>query len=192
MFEITPKEQLLKSIRKGLVQPLPNKYPLLNFEKDIIKKPVLLQDESFVKSWVDHGFFFNSYRGMYDLMHQAVKLQETYELGPLAIEERNLVELFSDNSINFLPVSRMEKTLLCSFSRLEGTTNGLCFTSELHPVKYFSKAENLILFGRSSQVENPENNRFFSDIVLKSEFRIQLNIKYFHRFKNAFLLIDEH
>ena len=60
MFEITPKEQLLKNVRKGLVQPLSNKYPLLNFDKQLAKSNLIRTDESFIASWVGKGFFFAS------------------------------------------------------------------------------------------------------------------------------------
>ncbi len=191
VFEITPKEQLLKNIRKGLVQPLPNKYPLLNFEKDVLKKTVLLQDESFIKNWVENGFYFSEYRGVHDFLHQLSGLREKYQLGIPAIEEKNLVALFSENNISFLPMDKADKTILCSFSRLENTTNGVCLSSESHPVRYFKQADNLILMGKSIQIESPANNRFFSDVVQKNELRIQLHLDYFKSFKSVFLFVDE-
>ncbi len=164
---------------------------MLNFEKDILKKTILLQDESFIKKWVENGFYFGTYNGMYDLLHQRSGLQENYQLGLPAIEEKNLLELFKENDIPFLPGSKVDKTILCGFSKLENTTFGVCFSSELHPVKYFWNAENLILFGRSSQIDNPGDNRFFSELVHKNDLRIQLNIDYFKIFKTVFLFIDE-
>jgi len=58
VFEITPKEQLLKNIRKGLVQPVANKYPLLNFENKSIVPSLLKVDEDFIANWVKQGFYF--------------------------------------------------------------------------------------------------------------------------------------
>jgi hypothetical protein len=190
VFEITPKEQLLKNIRKGLVQPLPNKYPLLNFEKDILKKSLLLHDESFIKSWVDHGFYFSTYKGIYDLVHQISELQNTHALGVLAIEEKYLTDLFTEHSLPFLPAGKADKSVLCSLSKLENTSDGICFSSELHPLRQM-KHENLILFGRSSQIESPWNNRFFSELTQKNDLRVQLHIDFFKQFKSVFLFIEE-
>lgn len=191
MFEITPKEQLLKNVRKGLVQPLPNQYPLLNFEKDVLKRQLLPNDESFVKKWVENGFFFQTYKGNYDLVHQLTGIISQYQLGQLSIQEKPLMELFSENDIPYLNIEKLDKSILCGFSKLENTTNGICFSSEVHPVKYFHKASNIIFYGRSSQVEDPENNNFFSEVFMKNELRIQVDISYFKRFKSVFLFLDE-
>ncbi len=191
VFEITPKEQLLKNIRKGLVQPLANKYPLLNFEKDILSKTALLEDESFIKKWVEAGFYFSEYKGIYDLLHQFSGLQEAYGLGVPAIEEKNLVDLFTENEIPFLPIDKVNKTILSSFSRLENTSNGICLSSELHPIRHFHQADYLVLYGRSIQIESPSNNRYFSEHVQKNDLRVQLHIDYFKTFKSVFLFIDE-
>jgi hypothetical protein len=191
VFEITPKEQLLKNIRKGLVQPLPNKYPLLNFEKDVLKKTVLLQDESFIKNWVESGYFFSEFKGLYDLLRQLSGLQVKYGLGIPAIEEKGLIELFAENSIPYLPIDKADKTILCGFSKLENTTHCACFSSELHPVRYFKNTEYLVLYGKASQIDNPANNRFFSDMIQKNDLRIQLHIDFFKSFKSVFLFIDE-
>jgi hypothetical protein len=190
VFEITPKEQLLKNIRKGLVQPLPNKYPLLNFERDILKRSLLLVDESFIKTWVEHGYYFAAYKGVYDLLHQISELQKTHPLGIPAIDEKPLIELFMEHNVPFLQIDKADKTVLCSFSRLENTSNSIYFSSETHPLRQL-KHDNLILFGRSSQIEAPEYNRFFSDTVQKNDFRIQLHIDYFKHFKSVFLFIEE-
>lgn len=191
MFEITPKEQLLKNVRKGLVQPLPNQYPLLNFEKDILKGQLLPNDESFVKKWVECGFFFQAFKGNYDLVHQLHSITSQYQLGQIAIQEKQMAELLSENDIAHLGIEKLDKTILCGFSKLENTTNGICFSSEVHPVKYFHKASHIILYGRSSQVEDPENNHFYSEVFMKNELRIQVDISYFKSFRSVFLFLDE-
>lgn len=191
MFEITPKEQLLKNVRKGLVQPLSNKYPLLNFDKQLVKTNLIRTDESFVASWVGKGFFFAVYNGVFDLMNQLNNLQEVYNLGTLAIEDKTLCSLFTENEIQFLPLEGIQKTLCSGFSKLETTSDTLYFGSELHPIKYFSKCENLILFGKSSQIELPDDNKYFTEIMLKNDLKVQLPIEYFHRFNSVFLFIEE-
>lgn len=191
MFEITPKEQLLKNIRKGLVQPLPNKYPLLNLEKELLKQAILKTDETFIKYWVESGFLFSVYKGSYDLIHQLKSTCSNYKLGHMALEEKSLINLFNDNDIVYLPLDKMEKTIVCSFSKLEISTNTLYFSSEIQPIKSFSKVENILLFGKTSQIETPENNKYFSDLSIKSDLKVQLPISYFSRFKNVFLFIEE-
>ena len=191
MFEITPKEQLLKNVRKGLVQPLSNKYPLLNFDKQLVKTNLIRTDESFVASWVGKGFFFAVYNGIFDLMNQLNNLQEVYNLGTLAIDDKTLCSLFKENEIQFLPLEGIQKTLCSGFSKLETTSDTLYFGSELHPIKYFSKCDNLILFGKSSQIELPDDNKYFTEIMLKNDLKVQLPIEYFHRFNSVFLFIEE-
>lgn len=191
MFEITPKEQLLKNVRKGLVQPLSNKYPLLNFDKQLVKSNLIRTDESFVASWVGKGFFFAVYNGVFDLMNQLHNLQEVYNLGTMAIDDKTLCALFKENEIQFLAVDGLQKTLCSGFSKLETTSDSLYFSSELHPIKYFSKCENLILFGKSSQIELPDDNKYFTEIMLKNDLKVQLPIEYFQRFNSVFLFIEE-
>jgi hypothetical protein len=191
VFEITPKEQLLKNVRKGLVQPLTNKYPLLNFDKQLVKSNLIRTDESFVASWVGKGFFFAVYNGVFDLMNQLHNLQEVYDLGTMAIDDKTLSALFKENEIQFLTVDGMQKTLCSGFSKLESTSDSLYFSSELHPIKYFSKCENLILFGKSSQIELPDDNKYFTEIMLKNDLKVQLPIEYFQRFNSVFLFIEE-
>jgi hypothetical protein len=191
VFEITPKEQLLKNVRKGLVQPLTNKYPLLNFDKQLVKSNLIRTDESFVASWVGKGFFFAVYNGVFDLMNQLHDLQEVYGLGTLAIDDKTLSALFKENEIQFLTVDGMQKTLCSGFSKLETTSDSLYFSSELHPIKHFSKCENLILYGKSSQIELPDDNKYFTEIMLKNDLKVQLPIEYFQRFNSVFLFIEE-
>lgn len=191
MFEITPKEQLLKNIRKGLIQPLPNKYPLLNFEKELLKHPILKHDETFIKQWVESGFLFSVYKGPYDLLHQLKSTCSNYKLGIMATEEKSLINLFTDNDVAYLNMDKLERTIVCSFSKLEVSTNTLYFSSEIQPIKAFHKAENILLFGKVSQIESPENNKYFSDLSIKSDMKVQLPIAYFNRFKNVFLFVEE-
>ncbi len=191
MFEITPKEQLLKNIRKGLVQPLPNKYPLLNLEKELLKQAILKTDETFIKHWVDNGFLFSVFKGQYDLIHQLKATCSNYKLGQMALDEKSLISLFNDNDVAFLPMDKLEKTIVCSFSKLEIGTNTLYFSSEIQPIKSFHKAENILLFGKSAQIESPENNKYFSELTIKSDLKVQLPIAYFSKFKQVFLFIEE-
>ena len=191
VFEITPKEQLLKNIRKGLVQPLPNKYPLLNSDKEILKKTLLLEDEDFIKNWVEKGYFFNTFKGYHDLFNQMSGLQETYGIGLPGLDEKVLVDLLNDNNIPFVSIDKLQKTILLSVSKIESTSNCICVSSEIQPVKFLKQAEYLILFGKASQIESPVNNRFLSDVFLKNELRIQLHIDYFENFGKVFLFIEE-
>ena len=191
MFEITPKEQLLKNVRKGLVQPLSNKYPLLNFDKQLAKSNLIRTEESFIASWVGKGFFFALYNGVFDLMNQLNNIQEVYNLGPMAIDDKTLSPLFDENEMRFLPLEGIQKTLCSGFSKLETTSETLYFGSELHPIKYFSSCENLILFGKSSQIELPEENKYFTEIMLKNDLKVQLPLEYFKQFSSVFLFIEE-
>lgn len=191
MFEITPKEQLLKNIRKGLVQPLPNKYPLLNLEKELLKQAILKTDESFIKNWVDNGFLFSVYKGPFDLIHQLRATCANYKLGQMALEEKTLINLFNDNDIHYLPIDKLERTIVCSFSKLEISTHTLYFSSEIQPIKAFHKTENILLFGKANQIESPENNKYFSELTIKNDLKVQLPIEYFKKFKNVFLFIEE-
>lgn len=191
MFEITPKEQLLKNVRKGLVQPLPNKYPLLNFEKDLLKKPLLKTDESFIKVWVENGFFFSVYNGPFDLLQQIRNAIVHYKLGVPAMEEKMLKDLFQENEMAFLNPEKIDTTLICSFSKLEVSTNSLYFSSEFQPIKYFKQTSNLILYGKASQIDSPENNKYFSDLMIKSDLKVHLPIDYLKKFNSVFLFIEE-
>ena len=191
MFDITPKEQLLKNVRKGLVQPLSNKYPLLNFDKPFVKSNLLRTDETFIKSWVDKGFYFAVYNGVYDLMQQLHSLRETYDLGPIAIEDKHLIAAYTENELPFTNVNSLQKTICSGFSKLEITTKTMYFGSELHSFKYFNDCENIILFGKSSQIDTPENNKFFGELMIKNDLKVQLSIEYFEQFKSVFLLIEE-
>lgn len=191
MFEITPKEQLLKNVRKGLVQPLPNKYPLLNFEKDLIRKPLLKSDESFIKVWIENGYYFSVVRGPFDLLQQIAGLISSYKLGIPAIDEKFLRDLFSENDMDFLSPEKMDRTLICSFSKLEVSTNSLYFSSEYQPVRFFDKTKNLILHGKANQIDNPDNNKYFSELMIKSDIKVHLSLDYLKQFESVFLLIEE-
>lgn len=191
MFEITPKEQLLKNIRKGLVQPLSNRYPLLNFDKNLLKSGMIRTDESFVKSWVDQGFLFSTYIGLNDLVLQIRDLCVTYNFGLPALEDQSLKNLMTETQVPYLTADQTDHTLVSGFSKLEVGTNTLFFSSEIHPVRAFYNASNLILFGKSSQVEHPDHNKYFSEIVIKPDIRIQLGIDYFKRFRTVILFIEE-
>jgi hypothetical protein len=191
VFEITPKEQLLKNVRKGLVQPLPNKYPLLNFDKNIVKPLLLRNDESFIKTWVEQGFYFAVYNGPFDLLQQIQSIVQNYQVEMPVIDDKTLKELCIENKIPFNDVNLPSKTVCCGFSKLEVSTNTLYFSSELQPIRLFQNTDNLILYGKSNQIDSPENNKYFSELMVKNDLKICLPIKYFANFKKVFLLIEE-
>lgn len=191
MFEITPKELLLKNVRKGLVQPLPNKYPLLNFDKQVVRDTLLRTDESFITSWIERGFFFAVYNGNFDLMQQLRALSENYKLGTPGLEDKQLKALFDEHEIPYIPAEQAGKTIFSSFAKLEITSNTLYFSSELHPIKHFGKCENLVIFGKASQIESPDNNKYFSELMVKNDLKVQLPVSYFERYKAVFLFIEE-
>lgn len=191
MFEITPKEQLLKNIRKGLVQPLANKYPLLNFEKQVQKLPLIPSDENFIDSWTKAGFGFLLYNGLSDLAVQINSLIEQFELGEPYLEDQNLKNVFNEGEIVFKISDHNCKTIISGFSKLEAVTDSIYFSTETHPVKSFVSAEYIILFGKSSQTENPEQNKYFNELVLKNDLRVQITLDYFKKYKKVFLFIEE-
>lgn len=190
MFEITPKEQTIKQVRKGLVQPLPNKYPLLNFESDVFKKSMQMVDEDFVSNWVSNGFFFNTCGNSYDFLSQVIQLKDEKQLGSLAIGEKKLIDLFNDNGISHIAAEQLESTLIISAIKLESSSMSVCLSSEIQPIRFIGKARNLIIFVKNTQIETPGNNTFFSDSMVKNDVRIQLGIEYFRRFDAVYLLME--
>lgn len=190
MFEITPKEQTIKQVRKGLVQPLPNKYPLLNFESDVFKKSMQMVDEDFVSNWVGNGFFFNTCGNSYDFLSQVIQLKDEKQLGNLAIGEKKLIDLFNDNGISHISAEQLESTLVISAIKLESSSMSVCLSSEIQPIRSIGKVRNLIIFIKNTQIETPGNNTFFSESMVKNDVRIQLGIDYFKRFEAVYLLME--
>lgn len=191
MFEITPKEQILKNIRKGLVQPLPNAYSKLNFEQHVVENNMLMNDESFVSEWTKNGFLFQTYNGNYDLLNKIVDYLEQNNLGLIAINEPFLIQLFEENSISFLSLDKINQCFLSSFSKLETHTFSVYFNSEIQSLIHFQKAKHLILFGGSTNIEHPEHNKYFSELSIKNTSKVQLDMSYFKNFESVLLMIDE-
>lgn len=190
MFDITPKEQTIKQIRKGLVQPLPNQYPLLNFESDIFKKSLSLADEDFVSEWVKQGYFFNTCGNSYDFLSQIIHLKTEKNLGNIALGEKKLIDLFNDNGIEHIPAEKIENTLIISCLKLESSSMSICFSSELQPVKAIASAKHLIIYAKNSLVGTPSSKSFLSELAVKNDFRIQLTTEYFKRMKSVYLFLE--
>ena len=191
MFDITHKEQTIKNVRKGLVQPLPNIYPLLNFENDVLKKPLLLADEDFVSNWVRHGFFFSTCSNAYDFLTQLTELNTFKGLGKMALSEKKLTDLFADNGIDFVSIENMEDTIVSTCQKLENISNALCLSSEIQALKGIEKAKNIVLFAKNTQVESPSHNGFFSELVIKNDLRVLLGFDYFKPEQNVYLFMVE-
>ena len=191
MFDITPKEQTIKNVRKGLVQPLPNVYPLLNFESDVLKKPLLLTDEDFVSNWVKHGFYFSTCSNAYDFLTQLTELKTANDLGKLAISEKKLTDLFADNGIDFVSVENMEHTIVSTCQKLENISYALSLSSEIQALKGIEKAKNIILFAKNTQIESPSHNVFFSELVIKNDLRVLLGFDYFKPEQSVYLFMVE-
>lgn len=191
MFDITPKEQTIKNVRKGLVQPLPNIYPLLNFESDVLKKPMVLADEDFVSNWVKHGFYFSTCSNAYDFLAQVLELKTAKNLGNLAISEKKLTDLFSDNGIDYIHSENIESTIITTCQKLENISNALCLSSEIQHLKALEKAKNIILFAKNSQIESPSQNAFFSELLIKNDMRVLLGFNYFKKHQTVFLFLVE-
>ncbi len=190
MFDITPKEQTIKQVRKGLIHPLSNKYPLLNFESDIFKKSMLMHDEDFVSEWVKNGFYFNTCGNSYDFLSQIIQLKEEKKLGNIAIGEKKLTDLFNDNGIEYISAEKIENTIVISCLKLESISMSVCLSSEVQPIKAINMAKHIIIYAKSSQVGNPTINTFFSELMVKNDFRIQLTIDYFKRFSSVYLFME--
>ncbi|MES2619174.1 MAG: hypothetical protein V4613_14955 [Bacteroidota bacterium] len=189
MFDITPKEQTIKQVRKGLVQPLANKYPLLNFESDVFKKPLLAVDEDFVSAWVKAGYSFNTCSNKYDFLSQLLAIKEEKGWGTIATGEKKLMELLDDNGIPHILPDNMKDVLLISCQKMESSSSGICLNSEIQPLKKLSQARHLVIFAKNNQVETPSNNTFFGELMVKNDFRVQLDIAYFKRFESVILLM---
>lgn len=191
MFEITHKEQLLKNVRKSIVQPLSNVYPLIDLDSQVVKKPLFKTDESFIKTWVEKGYLFAVFNGYHDLLKQIMEVCENYDLGLPAINDKNLIEILTENEVPYNAINQVDRTVCSGFSKLEITTNTLYFSSEIHPLKEFLNCENLILFGKSNQIESPENNKYFCELLIKNDIKVQLPINHFSKLKSVFLFIEE-
>ncbi|NQW42614.1 MAG: hypothetical protein HQ463_04185 [Bacteroidetes bacterium] len=191
MFDITPKEQTIKNVRKGLVQPLPNIYPLLNFESDVLKKPLVFADEDFVSNWVNNGFYFSSCSNAYDFLAQLLELQTQKCLGSLAVSEKKLLDLLIDNGIDFISTENIEETIVCTCQKLENISNAICLSSEIQALKGIEKAKNIVFFAKNTQVESPSSNVFFSELAIKNDMRVLLNFDYFKQHQAVYLFMAE-
>ncbi|MDP2175469.1 MAG: hypothetical protein Q8K70_06110 [Bacteroidota bacterium] len=192
MFEITPKEQILKNVRKGLVQPLANPYPDLNLDNPLLEPSLLLNDEDFVKNWTQvDGFLFNPFNGEYDLLHQIRQFVLKFEIDKPTIVDTSLIELFCDNDMSYTTIENPSNTLICSVNKLESITQSLYFNSEIHPIQLFNKFKNIVFYINSSQIETPENNKIFSELGMKNLIKVQLKSDYFKSINQVILLVDE-
>jgi hypothetical protein len=192
VFEITPKEQILKNVRKGLVHPLSNPYPDLNLENPLMEPSLLLKEEDFVKNWTQTDcFLFSIYHGEYDLLHQIRQLLLKFEVEKPTLVDTKIIELFNDNDIAYTTINQPSNTIVSSVNKLESSSQSLYFNSEIHPIALFEKFENIIFFIGSSQIETPENNKFFSELSMKNNIKVQLKSEYFKTIKQVVLMVDE-
>jgi hypothetical protein len=191
VFEITPKEQILKSIRKSLVQPLSNPYANLNLDLQITTPSMQFADENFVNQWTKAGYYFQTYNGPYDLLNQISASIHSFQLGTPAISEKFLSNLFDEHDLKYLKTDTMHSTLISSVAKLESGSQTLFFNSEIQPVVHFNKAVNLILFCSAQHIENIEENKYFSDISIKNNVKVQLQMDFFNSFEKVILLVEE-
>lgn len=189
MFDITPKEQTIKQVRKGLVQPLANKYPLLNFESDVYKKPLVAIDEDFVAAWTGMGYGFNTCSNKFDFLSQFIALKDSRGWGATAVGDKKLSELFDDNGIEHVSPDHNSDVLVITCQKLESTSFHICLNSEIQPLKKMASATHLVLFAKNSQVENPSANTFMSELFVKNDFRIQLDLTWFKRYASVTMLM---
>lgn len=191
MFEITPKEQILKSIRKNLVQPLSNPYANINMDLQVTSPSMQFADENFVSEWTKAGFYFQTYNGPYDLLNKISGSISSFQLGTPALSEKYLTTLFDEHELQYLKPETMHSTLISSVAKLESGSQTLFFNSEIQPVIHFNKAVNIILFCSAQHIENIEENKYFSDISIKNNVKVQLQMDFFKSFEKVILLVEE-
>ena len=191
MFEITPKEQILKSIRKNLVQPLSNPYANINLDLHVTSPSMQFADENFVIEWTKAGFYFQTYNGPYDLLNKISGSISSFQLGTPALSEKYLCNLFDEHELQYLKPETMHSTLISSVAKLESGSQTLFFNSEIQPVIHFNKAVNLILYCSAQHIENIEENKYFSDISIKNNVKVQLQMDFFKSFEKVILLVEE-
>lgn len=191
MFEITPKEQILKSIRKNLVQPLSNPYANINLDLHVTSPSMQFADENFVIEWTKAGFYFQTYNGPYDLLNKISSSISSFQLGTPALSEKYLCNLFDEHELQYLKPETMHSTLISSVAKLESGSQTLFFNSEIQPIIHFNKAVNLILYCSAQHIENIEENKYFSDISIKNNVKVQLQMNYFKSFEKVILLVEE-
>jgi len=191
VFEITPKEQLLKNIRKGLVQPVANKYPLLNFENKSIVPSLLKVDEDFIANWVKQGFYFMVCSNPFDLVEQLRNLNKTYQLGTYVTEDKKLMQLFTDNALAFRSLNEGGRTLCCGFLRLESSSQTIYLSSESQTLDGLNLFDNIVLIGQSEQIVSPDNNSVFTETDQNNDLKVQMGIDYLKQFKSVFLIIED-
>jgi hypothetical protein len=191
VFEITPKEQILKSIRKNLVQPLSNPYANINLDLHVTSPSMQFADENFVIEWTKAGFYFQTYNGPYDLLNKISGSISSFQLGTPALSEKYLCNLFDEHELQYLKPETMHSTLISSVAKLESGSQTLFFNSEIQPVIHFNKAVNLILYCSAQHIENIEENKYFSDISIKNNVKVQLQMDFFKSFEKVILLVEE-
>jgi hypothetical protein len=191
VFEITPKEQILKSIRKNLVQPLSNPYANINLDLQVTSPAMQFADENFVIEWTKAGFYFQTYNGPYDFLNKISGSISSFQLGTPALSEKHLCNLFDEHELQYLKPETMHSTLISSVAKLESGSQTLFFNSEIQPVIHFNKAVNLILYCSAQHIENIEENKYFSDISIKNNVKVQLQMDFFKSFEKVILLVEE-
>jgi hypothetical protein len=191
VFEITPKEQILKSIRKNLVQPLSNPYANINLDLHVTSPSMQFPDENFVIEWTKAGFYFQTYNGPYDLLNKISSSISSFQLGTPALSEKYLCNLFDEHELQYLKPETMHSTLISSVAKLESGSQTLFFNSEIQPIIHFNKTVNLILYCSAQHIENIEENKYFSDISIKNNVKVQLQIDFFKSFEKVILLVEE-
>jgi hypothetical protein len=178
MSEIIPKERILKSVRKGLVVPSPNPFPVLDFDSPIYNEKLLNNEDSLISTFVNiPNTFFKHCSNKYDFLLSFNELSKQKAWKSIVCHSTNLTELFEDNGFQVhLNSPTANSPLVTTCNKLFNNPASLIFDMRHQYIKKILMAPVLVIVASESQIVNYQaDKRFFELPVLENHSKCILS-----------------
>lgn len=190
MLEITSKEQILKNIRKGLIQPVPNAYPLLDNESLELNLASQPNDEAFLKAYSGEDNFFCVSDNFFDFTATIIQLQNLKQWSSIHASEQSLITALEDNGLIMNLPDKKNTAFLTTCSSLSPESSTVFFSDLKHNLTEIENASVLLVYAKSNQIQDSGSHSILNSGLDKANLLVSFDLKRLNQSKVIYLFLD--
>jgi hypothetical protein len=186
---ITPKENILKQVRKNLVQPLPNPYPSVDLEKRVTRPTPLKADQWFAKNFAGNGRKLVVCSDKYEAVLKLNSLCLKQDWDKTGCFEKLIYEFLNDNGFetNLQPLSN--QVIISGCLAVSAFHQAFYFSSETQNLNALAGNDKIILWVHAKQIEQDNESGIFAQQGIRHDLRVLLTFDQVSEGKEIYLFL---
>jgi hypothetical protein len=186
---ITAKENILKQLRKNLVQPLTNPYLSVELEKKLTVNPPVSADEWFARNFGTKERNLIVCADKYDAILKLNSLCLKKDWEKRGCFEKLIYDFLNDNGFDTNLQPTGNQVIISGCHSVSAFHKAFFFSSETQNLNALSLNENLILWVSARQIEQDPQNSVFAQDGIRNDLRVMLTFDQISVGRKLFLFL---